>query len=270
MATPAERLISTAEAEIGYLEKRSNSQLDDKTANAGSKNYTKYARDLDAMGVYNTKKQGFAWCDIFADWCYITTFGLSVAMKMTFQSMGGYGAGCTESARYYKTAGRFYKSDPQPGDQIFYTKDGGKTCYHTGIVKKVAGGKVYTIEGNTSSAAGVVENGGCVWAKSYDLDYNRIAGYGRPDWSMVSSTETEIDNEEDDDDMTQEKFDEMMENWLDRQAKEDPSDWSAEERQWAEEIGLIKGDEKGNKMYKSFTTREMLVVFLRRLVNLIK
>ena len=39
-----ERLIATAMAEEGYLEKASNSQLDSKTANAGSNNYTKYAR----------------------------------------------------------------------------------------------------------------------------------------------------------------------------------------------------------------------------------
>jgi peptidoglycan hydrolase-like protein with peptidoglycan-binding domain len=39
---------------------------------------------------------------------------------------------------------------------------------------------VYTIEGNTSSASGVVANGGGVFAKKYRLDYSRIAGYGRP------------------------------------------------------------------------------------------
>ena len=43
-----DKLIATAEAEIGYLEKKSNKDLDDKTANAGSSNYTKYNRDLKA------------------------------------------------------------------------------------------------------------------------------------------------------------------------------------------------------------------------------
>lgn len=41
-----DKVLSIARQEIGYLEKRSNSQLDSKTANAGSSNYTKYARDL--------------------------------------------------------------------------------------------------------------------------------------------------------------------------------------------------------------------------------
>ena len=36
----AEKVILIAKNEIGYLEKKSNSQLDDKTANAGSGNYT--------------------------------------------------------------------------------------------------------------------------------------------------------------------------------------------------------------------------------------
>lgn len=59
------------------------------------------------------------------------------------------------------------------------------------MVIKVEGGKVYTIEGNTSSAAGVVANGGCVRNKSYALTYAKIAGYGRPDYSMVPVEEPE-------------------------------------------------------------------------------
>lgn len=45
--TAIKRLIATAKAEEGYLEKATNAQLDSKTANAGSNNWTKYARDLD-------------------------------------------------------------------------------------------------------------------------------------------------------------------------------------------------------------------------------
>lgn len=53
---------------------------------------------------------------------------------------------------------------------------------HTGLVYRVDGTYVYTIEGNTSGANGVVANGGGVCKKKYRLTYNRIAGYGRPDW----------------------------------------------------------------------------------------
>jgi hypothetical protein len=180
------RLLARAEGEVGYLEKSSNSQLDSKTANAGRNNYTKYARDLDALGVvYNTKKNGYAWCDIFTDWCFIMEFGLETAMKMLNQSYKGLGAGCEFSARYFKNAGRFYTSDPQPGDQIFFTD--GSEMYHTGIVYAVDKNYVYTIEGNTSSASGVVDNGGCVAKKHYALSYTKIGGYGRPDWSIAEA-----------------------------------------------------------------------------------
>ena len=37
-----DRVINIALNEVGYIEKKSNANLDDKTLNAGSKNYTKY------------------------------------------------------------------------------------------------------------------------------------------------------------------------------------------------------------------------------------
>ena len=188
--TNVEKLLQTATNEIGYLEKKSNSQLDHKTANAGDKNWNKYARDLDLTPLYNGKKNGYAWCDIFVDWCFVKTFGYDNALKLTCQQEGGCGAGCTYSANYYKAKNRFYKSNPQPGDQIFFTKDSGKSFYHTGLVEKVENGKVYTIEGNTSSASGVVANGGSVQRKSYSLTYSQIGGFGRPDYSIIANETT--------------------------------------------------------------------------------
>lgn len=43
------KVLSIAKAEVGYKEKRTNSQLDDKTANAGANNWNKFARDVDAI-----------------------------------------------------------------------------------------------------------------------------------------------------------------------------------------------------------------------------
>ena len=68
--------------------------------------------------------------------------------------------------RYYKNAGAFFKTR-SAAIRYFFTNDGGDTSYHTGIVEKVTADRGYTIEGNTSSAAGVVPNGGCVRDKSY-------------------------------------------------------------------------------------------------------
>jgi len=183
MGYDRQKVIDIALAEEGYLEKGSNANLDSKTANAGNKNYTKYARDMDAIpGFYNGKKQGVAWCDIFVDWCFVQAYGIDGGRGLLCQPMGSSGAGCRYSRNYFKAKGRLYDY-PEPGDQIFfYPKDGigGSAIAHTGLVYKVDSTTVYTVEGNTSSAAGVVANGGCVRKKSYKLSYNRIAGYGRP------------------------------------------------------------------------------------------
>ena len=179
MGYTASKVIGIALAEVGYLEKKSNAQLDDKTANAGSKNYTKYARDLHKAGYYNGNKQGVAYCDVGHDWVHYMAAGedKELAEYVTCQS-GDLGAGCTYSMRYYKAAGRFYKKDPKIGDQIFFGS--GNSSTHTGIVIKVDGARVYTVEFNTSGDAGEVANGGGVFPKSYPLNYSRIIGYGRP------------------------------------------------------------------------------------------
>lgn len=183
-ATP-ERAIAIALAEVGYLEKKSNSQLDDKKANAGSNNYTKYARDMDAISdFYNGRKNGYAWCDVFVDWVMTKAFGREAGQKLLCQPDKSCGAGCSFSADYYKAKGQFHKSNPKPGDQIFFSDKYGKPC-HTGLVYKVDSLYVYTVEGNTSSQAGVIANGGGVFKKSYALSYNRIYGYGRPDYDGV-------------------------------------------------------------------------------------
>lgn len=88
------------------------------------KNYTKYARDLDAIpGFYNGHKQGYAWCDVFVDWCFVTAYGKDAALKLLCQPMKSAGAGCRYSRGYYKAKGRLFNT-PQPGDQIFLCAEG--------------------------------------------------------------------------------------------------------------------------------------------------
>lgn len=172
------RVLAIARNEIGYPEKASNAQLDDPQANAGHGNFTKYARDLDRIpGFYNTPKQGAMWCDVWYDWVLVAAFGPELAKKLLCQPDRSAGAGCSFSMAYYQQHGQFHVSDPQPGDQIFFTYRPGEIS-HTGIVEKVEGGTVTTIEGNTSDM---------VARRSYPIGDSRIAGYGRPDWSLVSS-----------------------------------------------------------------------------------
>lgn len=79
------KLIKVAKAEICYLEKKDNKSLDSKNANTCKGNYTKYARDLDNIkDFYNGKKNGYAWCDVFIDWCFVKSFGVERAKELTY------------------------------------------------------------------------------------------------------------------------------------------------------------------------------------------
>lgn len=175
-----DKVIDIALTEVGYIEKASNSNLDSKTGNAGSGNYTKYARDLDKIKFYNGNKNGFAWCDVFVDWCFYKAFGKKRALELLCQPEKSTGAGCGFSMNFYKAHNQFYNS-PKVGDQIFFTD--GISIYHTGLVYAVDNNKIYTVEGNTSNVNYVDGNGGKVCKKSYPLGASYIAGYGRPKYS---------------------------------------------------------------------------------------
>ena len=178
-----DKVIDIALDEVGYVEKATSNNLDDKTANSGSGNYTKYARDLDEISFYNGKKNGYAWCDIFVDWCFVQAFGKKRALELLCQPEKSTGAGCGFSMNFYKAHSQFYTS-PEAGDQIFFTD--GSSIYHTGLVYKVDNSKVYTIEGNTSDVNYVDGNGGKVCKKSYPIGASYIAGYGRPKYDTTT------------------------------------------------------------------------------------
>ena len=182
MAYDKQKVIDIALAEVGYLEKATYDQLDDKTANAGKKNYTKYARDLAKFPFFNGSKKGVAWCAVYVCWCFVEAFGEDAARKLLCQpasAKSNYAAGCRYARNYFKAKGQLHDT-PQPGDQIFFYSKDKKSISHTGLVYKVDGSKVYTVEGNTSGASGVIANGGGVCKKSYSLTYSRLAGFGRP------------------------------------------------------------------------------------------
>lgn len=188
-----DKVIDVALNEIGYVEKANNSNLDDKTANSGSGNYTKYARDLDEINFYNSKKNGYAWCDVFVDWCFVEAFGKERALELTCQPEKSTGAGCGNSMNFYKDKKQFYEN-PQAGDQIFFTD--GESIYHTGLVYAVDSNKVYTVEGNTSNVNYVDGNGGKVCKKSYTLGANFIAGYGRPNYNEATEDVEKADEKD--------------------------------------------------------------------------
>lgn len=175
-----DKVINIALAEVGYLEKKSNSQLDSKTANAGSNNYTKYGRDMNKL-YPSVMDFPAAWCDAFVDWCFQKAYGVSNAKGLLGGNFNDY---TPSSAQLYKNKKAWYTA-PKVGDQIFFKNS--QRINHTGLVYKVDSKYVYTIEGNTSGASGVVANGGGVCKKKYALTNSRIAGYGRPKYDVVEN-----------------------------------------------------------------------------------
>lgn len=184
--TEKEKVINVALNEVGYREKETNSNLDDKTANAGDENYTKYARDLDNLSFYNGKKNGYDWCDVFVDWCFVKAFGVDRALELTCQPKRSTGAGCGFSKNFYKNKGQLFDK-PEIGDQIFFENSEG--VYHTGIVYKVDNNKVYTVEGNTRKNNSGAYNEVC--KKEYPLNSSYIGGYGRPKYKDNVTEEKE-------------------------------------------------------------------------------
>lgn len=200
MSNTVDKVIKIALDEVGYLEKskkaynKDHKILDSKLEGAGSENYTKYGRDMNAL---YPKVMDFAapWCDCFVDWCFYKAYGEKEAKALLGGNFDDY---TKYSAKYYEKKGIWHTSNPKVGDQIFFKNNAGG-IYHTGLVYKVDKGYVYTVEGNTNSALGVVANGGCVRCKSYSLSYNRIAGYGRPKYDglgdLIDDTNTPVVND---------------------------------------------------------------------------
>ena len=165
-------MINVATEEIGYLEKKSNSQLDSKTANAGSNNYTKYWRD-----VY-PEYQGQPWCACFVSWVFMKTFGLATAKKLLKHW----------PYVYCPTLGELFtkNANPKVGDIVIFYRNG--TFAHTGIVIAVNGDQFTTIEGNTSGGSSIIANGGGVCKKSYYNSNLPGTKFCTPDYSIVTKT----------------------------------------------------------------------------------
>ena len=174
MANTVDKVIKIALEEVGYLEKsaaayrKNPAVLDQKTAGAGSDNYTKYGRDMHKLYPAVMDFPAY-WCDCFVDWLFQKAYGVSTAKSLIG---GNFDDWTVASCQMYKNKGAL-GTTPKVGAQVFFTKNGQVSgCHHTGLVYQVDGTYFYTIEGNTSGASGVVANGGGVAKKKYS-----IAGY---------------------------------------------------------------------------------------------
>lgn len=166
-----------------YLEKKSNAYLDDFTKNAGDKNYTKFARDVNNWNQPGC--QGQPWCAVYQFWKLVKVFGLTKALRI----MGGGFYNCQSVTRHAKQKGTWHNT-PKEGALIIF-----RNGSHIGSVNSFDTTYVYTNEGNTSSVPGVVANGGACRNKKYKLTDSAIDGYVWIDYGTTAdqkSTETAV------------------------------------------------------------------------------
>lgn len=149
----------------------------------GTNNWNKYAAMPNVERLYGGSIQNAPWCDVFVDAAFVTVFGLKLGAAMTYQTVGNGSALCRTSAAYFKEHGAF-TSRPEAGDVIFFYVGG--VINHQGIVTRVTGGSVLTVEGNSSDQ---------VAERCYSVSDGSIAGYGRPRWELAADVPT-VDTKE--------------------------------------------------------------------------
>jgi len=106
------------------------------------------------------------WCACFVSWVADQAGFIEAGIIPRFSS-------CVNGIAWFKIRGQWQEPGytPTPGDIIFFDWQSDGLADHVGIVERVEGGIVHTIEGNSSDS---------VRRRSYRLDSNRIFGYGIP------------------------------------------------------------------------------------------
>ncbi len=189
---------------------------------------------------------GNPWCMMFVQWCFAQA-GQALPYKT---------ASCSALLNWYrKNQPERIVTEPQPCDIIIYNFG------HTGIAAGASGNTVTAIEGNTSpSSAGSQDNGGGV--------YRRIRSR-----ALVTAYIRPFDGREQEDDMDQEKFNQMFKTAMEAYRKglqdNDSGEWSKEAREFAISSGLFAGsgstpDGQPNYMWEDLLTREQVAQLFYR------
>lgn len=165
-------LIERGLSEEGYVEKASNKSLDDKTANKGTANYTKYARDVNAAGLMGCQAQ--AWCCTFQFWLELKEFGADQALRNWNMAPKTYvGYNCFSTYNAFARAGKV-GMEPRLGAVAIFNFS------HAGRVVKIYekdSRKVWDcLEGNTSSNLND-RNGGQVKVKTREWNDPAVKGF---------------------------------------------------------------------------------------------
>jgi len=118
------------------------------------------------------------WCAIFVTWCANQLGYTSSGIMPRFAS-------CRLGIAWFRERGMWQPPGsgyiPSPGDIIFFDWDRDGAANHVGIVERVDGNRVYTIEGNSGGHPGIVRT------KSYSITDNRIFGYATPPYPATQA-----------------------------------------------------------------------------------
>ncbi|MEV4353827.1 CHAP domain-containing protein [Nonomuraea sp. NPDC049625] len=134
--------------ELGYKEK--NGQ------------FTKFGHWY-ADRVQDTQYRNGPWCDMFIAWA---------ADKADLSQYVGEFAWTPSHAAWFMKQGAWTQK-PEPGALVFFDWKGGKSYKgidHVGIVEKVSGKKIHTIEANVDR----------IWLKRKTRETDKVVGYGIP------------------------------------------------------------------------------------------
>ena len=172
-------LLAVAISQLGYIEGKNQDGFYGSQEGGGYGNYTEFCYNMGSVGGY-----AYAWCAAFVSWCLLqsrcTDQNTQGAWCRNHSGDKNYiwrEVGCYRWYNQLKSVGYGYADDgkyiPKSGDLIFF-----ESSEHIGIVRYSKNGRVYTIEGNTSSGEGVASEGGGVYCKNYAINSSAIRGYG--------------------------------------------------------------------------------------------
>lgn len=160
--------VSAALSQVGYHEGSGKKQLGGD--GTGSGNYTEYNLAFGKIGG----SYAYAWCAAFVSWCLV--------QSGAGESAGGLFASCTLWVDELREIGQYRPRSsgyqPKAGDLIFFRSPGTtRASDHVGLVRYVKGGRVYTVEGNSSDRVAL---------RNYALSDTYIVGYGLPQYGSTS------------------------------------------------------------------------------------
>ncbi|MGC5014471.1 CHAP domain-containing protein [Streptosporangium sp. DT93] len=142
-------LLRTIKTEIGYRE--------------GPGRNSKFGEWYSVNVVKDPQYRTAPWCGMFIAWA---------AEKAGVQQYVGQFAWTPSQARWFETNGAWSRT-PEPGALVFFDWSGGRDISgidHVGVVERVEGGTIHTIEGNVDR----------IWLKRKKRDQDKVVGYGLP------------------------------------------------------------------------------------------